>query len=525
MNDVFTSVQVEYPKQKPRVFRFDESEVRIGFNPKCHLVLEPIRDDGAIVVIKSKPGEISQVLATSGPGVFSLNDAPLRTEATLKNGDTLSADSCRIVVLSLLGISGQKDSREEDDLPTVIAPPREDPVPKANTSSSRPATVPQNAEPRLHEDEPAPQNESVAKNQEPGLDYLYLFFKPVEAYLRDDAVSEIMINGPNQIYVERKGRLTPTPAKFLSEQALQAAVMNVARSVGRFFNVDNPRLDARLPDGSRVHAVMPPMSRKGTIVAIRKFSREKLTIDRLVEFGSISPEGAQLLRLIVTLGKNLIVSGATSSGKTSVLNVLSAIIPDTDRILVLEDSSELQLQQPHVIPFETRKEDENGKGEVSIRDLLHSALRLRPDRLVVGEIRGGEALDLLQAMNTGHEGSMSTIHANSPRDSLFRLETCSLFSGVEMPLAAIREQVASAIQIVIQTARLHDGTRKITNIAEVMELQDHNYVVKDILIFQEDGLTPDGKIAGRHVLTGHEPKFISQARKRGLDLEGLSFKE
>ncbi|MDR3457082.1 MAG: CpaF family protein [Verrucomicrobiae bacterium] len=355
----------------------------------------------------------------------------------------------------------------------------------------------------------------------PGLSYLYLFFAPVQQYLSDDDVSEIMINGPAQIYIERKGKLTPVPEKFASEQALQAALMNVARSVGRFFDKENPRLDARLPDGSRVHAVMPPLSRAGTIVAIRKFRREKLTMDQLVQFGSITKEGARLIDVIVKIGRNLIVSGATSSGKTSVLNVLSSLIPDNDRILVLEDASELQLQQNHKVCFETRKPDEYGKGEVTIRDLLHSALRLRPDRIVVGEIRSGEALDLLQAMNTGHEGSMSTIHANSPRDSLLRMETCALLSGIEIPLSALREQVASAIHVVIQTARLHDGTRKITAVTEVLGLKDREYQLQDIYVFRNEGLAADGKITGRHVFTGYKPTFLQTAQQHGLDITGL----
>jgi pilus assembly protein CpaF len=370
---------------------------------------------------------------------------------------------------------------------------------------------------------PAPASEKPAASPQKSasLSYLYLFFAPIKAYLEDDDVAEVMINGPRQIFIERKGKLAAVPEVFANEQSLEAAVMNVARSVGRFFDKDNPRLDARLPDGSRVHAVKPPLCRAGTVVAIRKFRKEKLTIRQLIEFGSLSEEAARMLDIIVKMGKNLIVSGATSSGKTSVLNVLSTLIPPHERILVLEDASELQLQQPHAVCFETRKADEYGKGEVTIRDLVHSSLRLRPDRLVVGEIRSGEALDLLQAMNTGHDGSMSTIHANSARDSLSRLETCALFSGIEIPLSALREQVGSAIHIVVQTARLSDGTRKITGLTEVLGLKDGMYHTQDIMLYRTERLGEGGKIIGRHAFTGYQPTFLAAAQQRGLDISGL----
>ncbi|MBR4222506.1 MAG: CpaF family protein, partial [Victivallales bacterium] len=253
--------------------------------------------------------------------------------------------------------------------------------------------------------------------------FLILFLAPVRQFLEDDDVSEILINGPNQIYIERKGKLEKTDAKFVSEPSLRAAASNIAKSVQRMLNDDNPRLDARLPDGSRVHAVIPPLSRCGTVIAIRKFKKDTLTIDKMLSYGSLSPDAQKLMRAAVLLHKNVIVSGGTSSGKTSVLNALSSFIPANERVLVIEDASELQLQQEHVVCFETRKPDKNGNGEVTIRDLIVSSLRLRPDRLVIGEIRGGEALDLLQALNTGHAGSMSTIHANTPLDCLFRMET------------------------------------------------------------------------------------------------------
>lgn len=353
--------------------------------------------------------------------------------------------------------------------------------------------------------------------------YLELFFEPIREYLQDDSVSEVMINGPNQIYIERKGKLLASEARFVSEPALKAAAVNVAKSVGRLLNEDNPRLDARLPDGSRVHAVIPPLARCGTVVAIRKFKKEKLTINQLVEFGSITPAGVQLLSVVVKLHKNVIVSGATSSGKTSVLNVLSSFIPDNERILVIEDSSELQLQQRHTVCFETRKPDKNGQGEVTIRDLIHSSLRLRPDRLVIGEIRGGEALDLLQALNTGHAGSMSTIHANTPLDCLSRIETCALLSGIDIPLSALRAQVASAIDVVVHTARLSDGSRKITAISEVLGLEHGEYQINDLYRFDIKGVHPDGSLDGGFSGTGNLPRFFSDAQILGLSLERAIF--
>lgn len=358
----------------------------------------------------------------------------------------------------------------------------------------------------------------------PQASFLVLFLAPIREFLEDDDVSEIMINGPSQIYIERKGKLVATDAKFLNEQALQAAIKNIARQVGRLFDSENPRLDARLPDGSRVHAVIPPLARHGSVVAIRKFRREKLKMDDLIRFGSVSDAGAKLIDLIVKLHKNVIVSGATSSGKTSVLNILSSSIGNDERIIVIEDAAELQLQQTHVVGFETRKPDEHGKGEVAIRDLVHSSLRLRPDRLVIGEIRGGEALDLLQALNTGHAGSMSTIHANGPVDALSRIETCALLSGIDIPLSALRSQVASAINCVVHTARLADGSRKITNISEVLGLVKGEYAVQDLIHFASEGLDSNGKLIGRHVGCGNKPTFLDEARVLRLPMDEAWFK-
>ncbi len=347
--------------------------------------------------------------------------------------------------------------------------------------------------------------------------FLVLFLAPVKAFLEDDDVSEILINGPRRIYIEKNGKLLKTEAAFPSEQSLRAAAANIAKSVARMLSEDHPRLDARLPDGSRVHAVIPPLSRSGTTIAIRKFKRDTLSIQKMLDFGSLSKDAELLLKALVGLHKNTIVSGGTSSGKTSVLNALSSFVGDHERILVIEDASELQLQQEHIVAFETRKPDKNGNGEVTIRDLIHSALRLRPDRLVIGEIRGGEALDLLQALNTGHAGSMSTIHANTPLDCLFRLETCALLSGIEIPLVALRAQVASAIDAVVHTARLSDGSRKIVAISEVLPLQNGEYRTSDLLVWHTDRISPEGKVEGRFVLK-NSPSFVEQANIAQLPL-------
>ncbi len=480
-----------------RVYQFDDPTIRIGFRSEAHLPLEPEDENGAEIAVTVRNEQVvAQVTRQSGR--FSVNGKALTAPLTLEPGNhVITVADYKIWV---------------DQPPVEVVSPKE----------SMSDTEREEAE-RIEQEEAAKAAELAKKKafERTSASYLLLFFEPVRQFLEDPDVSEVMINGPSQIYIEKKGKVTLTEAKFLNEQALMAAVQNVARAVNRMFNKENPRLDARLPDGSRVHAVIPPMARKGTVVAIRKFSKEKLTIEQLIKFGSINEVGANLLRCIIQLHKNCIVSGATSSGKTSVLNVLSRFISPNERILVLEDSSELQLQQEHVVCFETRKPDEHGKGEVTIRDLLHSALRLRPDRVIVGEIRSGEALDLLQAMNTGHDGSLSTIHANSPRDSLSRLETCSLLSGIEIPLSALREQIGSAIHCVVQTARLFDGSRRITHISEVLGLDKGQYQVQDLFIYKQEGIDKEGKVVGKHIMTGNKPTFYDEGVRRGLDMKAL----
>jgi pilus assembly protein CpaF len=342
------------------------------------------------------------------------------------------------------------------------------------------------------------------------------FLSPINEFLESSEVSEIMINGPKQIYIEQKGKLIKTDKVFSSEKALCAAVKNIGRALGKDLSEQNPRLDARLDDGSRVAAVIPPCALSGTYVSIRKFSKKALTVDDLISFGAITESAVNFLKVAVLMKKNIIVSGGTGSGKTTLLNVVSSLIPDGDRVIVIEDTAELQLQKDHVLRMEARPADKKGKGAVSIRDLLHSTLRMRPDRIVVGEIRGGEAFDLLQAMNTGHGGSMSTIHSNAPSDTLSRLENTTLQSGINLPLKAIREQISSAINLIVHIKRFEDGSRKLTHITEVTGLkEDMSYTVKHVFKFERTGKSKEGKVLGGLLPTGYIPEFFDEAMKAG----------
>lgn len=346
---------------------------------------------------------------------------------------------------------------------------------------------------------------------------LRAFLKPILPYLDDESVSEIMINGPEDIWIERKGRLIKTDARF-SEEGLMGAARNMAQYVGRLMNDERPRLDARLPDGSRIHVVLPPIARRGTTISIRKFFKDRLKPENLVQFGSITTPMLRLIEAAVLIKQNMVVSGGTGSGKTTLLNILSSLIPNDERILTIEDSAELQLQQEHLVAFESRPADKLGKGEVNMGHLLHSALRLRPDRIIVGEVRGGEAFDLMQAMNTGHGGSMSTVHANTPTDTLRRIESLCLMSAVEMPLVAVRAQVASAINFVVSTERVHDGSRKVVAISEVLPLNEKGeYRTQDLWLYIPMAKDEDGQIIGYHAPTGILPTFIQKARAYGFE--------
>jgi pilus assembly protein CpaF len=348
---------------------------------------------------------------------------------------------------------------------------------------------------------------------------------PLEDLLADPEVTEIMVNRFDRIYVERKGRLQLSDKKFTSNQAVLAAIERIVAPIGRRIDESSPMVDARLKDGSRVNAIIPPLALKGPALTIRKFNKTPLTVDDLVRFGAMTRGIANFLKLAVELRQNIVVSGGTGSGKTTLLNVLSAFIPEDERIVTCEDSAELKLVQDHVVSLETRPPNLEGTGAVTIRDLVRNALRMRPDRIVVGECRGGEALDMLQAMNTGHDGSMTTLHANSPRDALSRLETLVLMAGMELPVRAIREQIASAVNLILQQTRFSDGSRRITYVSEVTGIDQDQIQIQDIFYFKQDGFTSDGKVRGRHVPTGYIPKFYEQLRQRGIEPDLTIFRE
>ena len=348
-------------------------------------------------------------------------------------------------------------------------------------------------------------------------------YGPIEPYLADDSVSEVMVNGPNQIYIERQGRLSRVPARFINADSLMRVIERIVTPLGRRIDEGVPMVDGRLPDGSRVNAIIPPLSLIGPIVTIRKFARQRFSMERLVEIGALDANMAAFLEICVQYRKNIIVSGGTGSGKTTFLNALSESIAATERIVTIEDAAELRLAQPHVLSLEARPPNVEGRGEVTIRELVRNALRMRPDRIIVGECRGGEALDMLQAMNTGHDGSLTTGHANSPRDLLSRLEVMVLMAGMDLPLRAVREQIASAVDIVVQQTRFSDGRRRVTAIVEVDGI-DHDVILTQTLFaFRQRGIGANGEILGDFVACGQPPRFYEELEQSGVSLDRSIF--
>ena len=348
---------------------------------------------------------------------------------------------------------------------------------------------------------------------------------PLEALLEDDSVSEIMVNGPEKVYVERNGKLQLSDCQFADDASVMAVIERIVSPLGRRIDESQPYVDARLSDGSRVNAIIAPLALSGPTITIRKFAKKALTPGDFIRFGTWTKNAAEFMRLCVILRKNIIVAGGTGSGKTTLLNLLSGFIPASERIVTVEDAAELRLQQPHVVRLEARPPNIEGKGAVPIRDLVKNCLRLRPDRIIVGECRGGEALDMLQAMNTGHDGSLTTVHANSPRDVISRLETMVLMSGMELPSRAIREQIASAVDIIIHESRLSDGSRKVTSITEVTGLEGSQIVMQEIFAFKQTGVDESGRIIGAMKPTGSVPTWIDQLKSRGIELDMGMFSE
>src|SRR5215470_16533644 len=341
---------------------------------------------------------------------------------------------------------------------------------------------------------------------------------PIEPLMQDPTVSDILVNGPRAVYVERRGRLERTRVIFRDDTHLMQVIERIVSRMGRRVDESSPMVDARLPDGSRVNAIIPPLALDGPVLSIRRFATEPYTMSDLVEFGTLSPMLGQLLEAAVRVRLNLVVAGGTGAGKTTLLNVLSHAIPGDERIVTIEDSAELQLQQQHVVRLETRPANIEGTGAVTQRDLLRNALRMRPDRILLGEVRGVEVLDMLQAMNTGHDGSLSTVHANSTRDALSRIETMVLMSGLSLPMRAMRDYVASALDLVIHVSRLSDGTRKVVRVTEIVGMEEDVVTTQDIFTFDQEGIDSDGRVVGFHRATGVRPKFTERLARAGIPL-------
>ncbi len=353
-----------------------------------------------------------------------------------------------------------------------------------------------------------------------------LGYGPIDRFLKDPEINEVMVNGPDHVYVERRGVIEHTDVTFGDEQHLRRIIDKIVSEVGRRVDEATPMVDARLPDGSRVNVVVPPLSIGGPFLTIRRFSTDPYTVDDLVTFGTLTPAVSRFVEACVEGKLNMMISGGTGTGKTTLLNVVSSFIPESERIVTIEDAKELQLRQEHVLALESRPSNIEGRGQVTIRDLVRNALRMRPDRIVVGEVRGAETLDMLQAMNTGHEGSITTVHANTPRDALARLETMTLMAGLDLPLRAIREQVASALDVVVHLVRLRDGTRRVSQVSEVVGMEGDVIVLQDIFLFDYGmGVDAEGNSLGQLKSTGIRPKFSERLADHGIALEPALFQQ
>jgi len=348
---------------------------------------------------------------------------------------------------------------------------------------------------------------------------------PLEPLLADSTISDILVNSHNMIYIERRGKIEPTTVRFKDDEHLMRVIERIVSSVGRRIDESSPMVDARLQDGSRVNAIIPPLSIDGPVLSIRRFGSSPLKMNALIDNKALTKDIADMLQMVVNARLNVLISGGTGAGKTTLLNALSAYIPETERIVTIEDSAELQLQQPHTVRLETRPPNIEGRGEVTQRDLVKNALRMRPDRIVIGEVRGGEAIDMLQAMNTGHDGSLTTVHANTPRDALARLETMIQMTGMRLSDRAMRQQIASALNLVVQVARMSDGSRRVTSISEITGMEGETITMQEIFMYERSGVDKDGQVLGRFRPTGIRPRFAERLKACGLQLPRVFFEE
>ncbi len=445
----------------------------------------------------SKPGGAPQPAASpaEGSGLSSLQARRVSAPSTTPQAGTYFDLKTRVQNKLLSELDPSMDITKTDDVRRAIMELFEQILNEENIVLSRPERQ------RLFE--------QIAAE--------ILGFGPLQPLLDDESISEIMVNGPKNIYVERKGKLVRVPVAFESNDHVMRIIDRIVAPLGRRIDESSPYVDARLPDGSRVNAVIPPISLVGPTLTIRKFSRNPITVEQLIQFGSLTAEAVEFLKACVIGRLNIVVSGGTGSGKTTLLNVLSGFIPSDERILTIENAAELQLRQEHVVTLESRPSNIEGRGQITIRDLVVNALRMRPERIIVGECRGEEALDMLQAMNTGHDGSMTTAHSNSPRDTLSRMETMTLMAGMDLPIRAIREQISAAVDLIVHQERMRDGTRKVINITEVSGMEGDVITTTDIFVFEQTGYE-NGKVMGRLRPTGLRPKFMDQIEASGIHL-------
>ena len=548
------SLEIILPDQDPIVHDLGFGVYPIGAESENKIVItdEKVAGRHAILIIRADGCWIEDL---NSPGGTLIEDKPVRGRASFTPGQAIVIGSCRLIVrmesapapgpaapipIPLRERKAAPPVKEGPLTPDVIRSKKSEIKKRIHTDllvrlDIKRLTTSQIKEEELHRRTLSTIDQIIGELQAEFPSWLdaavlskeiydeAVGLGPLEDLLADPTVSEIMVNQYDQVYVERDGKLLITDKVFMDNASVQAVIERIVAPIGRRIDESQPYVDARLKDGSRVNAIIPPLALKGPTLTIRKFSRDLLGVDDLVRFGTLDRRMADFLRICVQLRKSIIVSGGTGSGKTTFLNVMSSFLPENERIVTIEDAAELRLTQSHLVKLEARPPNIEGRGEVAIRDLLRNALRMRPDRIVVGECRGGEALDMLQAMNTGHDGSLTTVHANSPRDVVSRLETMTLMSGMELPSRAIREQIASAINLIVHTARLTDGARKVTHITEVTGLEGDRLTMQDIFLYVQTGMGEAGRVRGHFSATGAIPTFLETLRSRGLQVDLAMF--